>query len=107
MKTEQIWLSFDWGQSFTRYEIPILETLPGEYEDVTYLYKSGGNDSTEFCLYFQVDSARNSRYVCYRSAHGSTEGSLTFCDRNIAAEALAQYRYSMPGDRGNVSYTGS
>lgn len=104
---EQIWLSFDWGQSFTRYEIPILETLPGEYEDVTYLYKSGGGGSGEFCLYFQVDSARNSRYVCYRSAHGSTEGSLTFCDRNIAGEALVQYRYSMPGDRGNVSYAGS
>jgi len=103
MKTEQIWLSFDWGQSFTRYEIPILETLPGEYEDITYLYKSGGSESMEFCLYFQVDSARNSRYVCYQSAHGRTEGILTFCERNIAEETLAQYRYNTPGDLGNIS----
>ncbi|MBQ8400689.1 MAG: hypothetical protein IJX14_02050, partial [Clostridia bacterium] len=104
METEQIWLSFDWGQSFTRYEIPVLETLPGGYEDVIYLYKSSGGGSTEFSLYFQVNGPRNSRYACYQSAHGDTEGVLSFHERNIAEDAQAQYRYRSAGDWGNVSY---
>jgi len=104
---EQIWLSFDWGISFTQYEIPVLETLPGDYTDVRYLLKTSGSDRGEYSIIFEVSNAEENRYVRFGSLYGSMEGTLTFCNEKESAavkEKIGQeYRYTSPEDNGGVA----
>ncbi len=99
---EQIWLSFDWGMTFTQYDIPLTEYLPGEYTDMVYLQKTSGTANGEYILYFQVNSSRNSRYVRVASARNSSESkaSLYTYDQGgtIGSGLFPDYRYKSPGD---------
>ena len=104
---EQIWLSFDWGISFTQYKIPVLETLPGDYTDIRYLLKTNGFERGEYSIIFEVSNAEESRYVRFGSLYGSMEGTLTFCNEKESAavkEKIGQeYRYTSPEDNGGVA----
>ena len=42
---EQIWLSYDWGETFTRYDIPLTSVLPGDFTEMIYLEKTGAAGS--------------------------------------------------------------
>jgi len=106
-ENEQIWLSFDWGISFTQYEIPVLETLPGDYTDIRYLMKTNGSERGEYGIIFEVSNAEENRYVRFSSLYGSVEGTLTFCNGKESAaikEKIGQeYRYTSPEDSGGVA----
>ncbi|MBE6615032.1 MAG: hypothetical protein E7631_06990 [Ruminococcaceae bacterium] len=88
--------------TFTQYDIPLTEYLPGEYTDMVYLQKTSGTANGEYILYFQVNSSRNSRYIRVTSARNSSESkaSMYTYDQGgtIGSGFFPDYRYKSPGD---------
>ena len=103
---ERIWLSFDWGITFTQYELPLPEALLPDNPEIRYLLKTSGSGNSEYSILFEVSSADESEYVCFRSDHGSTEGIVAICtedETKLLQELIVQeYRYTSQKDCGGL-----
>ncbi len=97
-----VYLSFDNGRTFTRYDLPLLTAFPGNWTEARFVSKQGGAGSGEFSLDYQLLGAEGSRRVQVLGSYGSTEVYATLYPSAYEPDEtmLRQIRYTSPDDLG-------
>ena len=102
---EHVWLSFDWGETFTEYEIPVTETLPDTYRSLRYLGKTGASGNGEYALYFYASGEKANHHIKFLSSQGQTTGTVsiyTYKAKPQVRRMISEYRYNAPDDNGGI-----
>ncbi len=100
-----VYLSFDDGDTFTRYDLPLLDAFPGDWREARFVSRSSGAGSGEFMLEYQLIGPEESRRLQVVGFHGSNQMTLLLHPEPYEPNdgLLHQIRYTSAEDLGFLS----